>query len=102
MSPLRVFSLILLLVIGVSTFLDARKKGQSALLPLIFLAVTFVFPIALLALPVLFLLRGSKTTIRSGPKPHTPQLSTKMCSKCGHENSPGYTECANCHNTLAL
>lgn len=102
MSSFRLFSLILILVIGASTFLDARRKGQNPILPLIFLAVTFIFPIALLALPIFFLLRAPKTIIRTGQTPQASQLSMKMCSKCGHENSPSYTECAECHNTLAL
>lgn len=101
MSPLRVFSLILFLVIGVSTFLDARKKGQNPLFPLLFLGLTFIYPLLIIALPLLFFLKKPKVILRNTPEA-AALPDSKMCSKCGFENSPQDTECSQCRNTLAF
>lgn len=101
MSPFRLFSIVLFILIGLSVYTDAKRQGRNPLIPLLILGITFIFPLSIIILPIYYLLKGTSIRMTSN-KNAPPQIASRMCPKCGHENGPHKTECSNCGNTLAL
>ncbi len=110
---MKFLSTALSLIFGFLMFSEIRRRGYSIFLAIGVLVLSVVLPILIfpISLALMFLPRGQVQFFRASAQPFAQaqrssatqtRLTTLMCPKCGHDNTPNATQCASCENKLAL